>query len=162
MAALLDPLGPIPSLEAVTALASVAAVLVSLVAVGVGLRVARQERRFTRLAERQRALIDLLATFETMHALLVPKPDADGRLTTIAEANPQAFEEVRARWRASLYGPAEALPYTREAAFSHFGPGPIPDGARQLGNPETDTPEAMTVRGELVDAVDALRGRMKN
>lgn len=150
-----------PVLDAITVLASVAAVLVALVAVGVGLHVARGERKHARLVDRQRALIDLLTAFEAMQAFRVPKYGENGELTTTADESPQAFEEVRARWRANLYASAEALPYTRNAAFSHFGAGPFPNGARQEGNPEVDTPEVMTVRGEIMVALDALRDQLE-
>lgn len=90
-------------LDAVSTLVSVlTAVLVALVAVGVGFHVARSERRQVRVAARQRGLIDLLAAFEAMQAFRVPGYEAEGELTTMAEQSPHAFVEVRARWRASL------------------------------------------------------------
>lgn len=151
------PKDPTTALDLVGTLASVAAVLVALVAVGAGLLIARGERRHSRLAERQRALVDLLAAFEAMQAFRAPQYDGEGGVITAADQLPVEFEEARARWRASLYGSAEPLPYTRRAAFSHFGAGPVPEGARQEGNPEVDAPDVMAVRGEIVDALDALR-----
>jgi len=37
----------------------------------------------------------------------------------------------------------------------------VPEGSQQEGNPEIDSPETMTVRGEIVNALDTLRERMK-
>ena len=143
-------------LDAVTAVATAAAVVVAVVAVGVGWWLATRERRHARLVERQRALTDMLAAFEAMQAYRVPTSGDDGDVTTWSETHPLEFEEVRARWRASLYASGEPLPYTRRAAFNHIGPGPLPEGARLEGNPEIDTEEVRAVRGELVDALDRL------
>ncbi|GAW48200.1 MULTISPECIES: hypothetical protein [unclassified Nocardioides] len=148
-------------LDAITALGTAAAVLVALAAVAVGWHVANRDRKHSRLVERQRALIDLLAAFEAMQAYQVPAFGKDGELTTWSQTHPREFEEIRARWRASLYASGEDLPYTRRAAFDHFGPGPLPDGARLEGNPEIDTDAVRAIRGEIVDVLDLLRTQIE-
>lgn len=142
-------------LEFISDVAAPGGVIVAVAALLWSWRQGRAERRHQLLAERYRALVDLLGAFELLEAL---RPTF---AVWVAGENVD-LEQAAATWRARLRASPEPLPISR-STLEHMPYGATDlekqtlETAFQLGNPESEAELTMAVRGELVEALASLR-----
>lgn len=149
--------------NAITAFATAAAVIVALATIVVGQRAAGRDRRHHRLVERYQAMAGLLAAFEEIQSLRAPHYME--RPWEI-DAENEALKMAQARYIAFLRACQEPLALNRAAAFRHIPYGENPEEkaylarAYRIGDPESEADVTQYCRGELINTLSALRSQV--
>lgn len=152
--------------DRITALATFAAVIVAIAAIGVSIQLTRKDRKHQYLRERLSNAVDLMMAFEEVRAIavqqwLATEPRATNTVSAIDEIR------ARAKFKAILRSSAEPLPITRGSIFRHIPFGADDpdehaylDSAPSIGDPETDEELDMKIRAEIVASITAIRNEL--
>jgi hypothetical protein len=153
-------------IDVATAVSSTAGVLVAVGAIVWSRHEGVVERRHQLIVERHRALRELLAAFEATQSLR-----ASHYLENRSELDTsnEALKHAQASFRAHLHGSPEDLPITRGLSLRHIPYGAVDAAeaahlacASKIGDPESESPDVMAVRGELIETLTRLREQLSS